>query len=82
MKKSLIVSVILLLAACSPKVPYGRTVTLDSATLMDKIKGGWYGQTIGCTYGGPTEFKYKGGLMMEADGLGGSQSKKEARAPP
>ena len=59
---------VILLAACSheaPKVPYGETVSLDNATLMDKIKGGWYGQTIGCTYGGPTEFKYKGGLIME-----------------
>ena len=56
---------VLLLASCTAKVPYGQTVSLDSATLMDKIRGGWYGQTIGCTYGGPTEFKYKGGLIME-----------------
>ena len=62
-----IISALLLLAACAkaPKVPYGQTVTIDEATLIDKIKGGWYGQTIGCTYGGPTEFKYKGGLIME-----------------
>jgi hypothetical protein len=26
--------------------------------LLDKIKGGWAGQVIGCTYGGPTEFRY------------------------
>ena len=32
---------------------------------MDKIKGGWAGQTIGCTYGGPTEFKYKGGIIHD-----------------
>jgi hypothetical protein len=25
--------------------------------LRDKIKGGWAGQTIGCTFGGPTEFE-------------------------
>lgn len=42
---------------------YGTTYTLDRATLLDKIKGGWAGQTIGCTYGGPTEFKYKGGII-------------------
>ena len=66
MKTSItIISSLLLLAACTAKVPYGQTVTMDDATLMDKIKGGWYGQTIGCTYGGPTEFKYKGGLMMD-----------------
>ena len=56
-----------LLTACasSPKVPYGQTVKMDDATLMDKIRGGWYGQTIGCTYGGPTEFKYKGGIIPD-----------------
>lgn len=32
--------------------------TISKEKLMDKIKGGWAGQTIGCTYGGPTEFKY------------------------
>ena len=31
--------------------------------LLDKIKGGWAGQTIGCSYGGPTEFDFKGGMI-------------------
>ncbi len=26
--------------------------TISKEKLMDKIKGGWAGQTIGCTYGG------------------------------
>ena len=58
---------ILLTAACTSavKIPYGQTASIPSEVLMDKIRGGWYGQTIGCTYGGPTEFKYKGGLIME-----------------
>lgn len=58
---------LVLFAGCSQRaaIPYGETVTLDAATLADKIKGGWYGQTIGCTYGGPTEFKYKGGLIAD-----------------
>lgn len=34
-------------------------VTLTRAELMNKIKGGWAGQTIGVTYGGPTEFRYQ-----------------------
>ena len=52
--------------SCRPSgVPYGRCVTLDEATLADKIKGGWFAQTIGCTYGGPTEFKFTGGLMND-----------------
>lgn len=66
MKTSIIIiSGLLLLSACTHEVPYGQTLTMDDATLMDKIRGGWYGQTIGCTYGGPTEFKYKGGIIMD-----------------
>ena len=68
MRKSILIALtVLLTAACTPvpKIPYGETVRLDTLTLMDKVRGGWYGQTIGCTYGGPTEFKYKGGLIME-----------------
>lgn len=43
--------------------PAGKTLPLD--TLMDKIKGGWAGQTIGCTYGGPTEFYYRGRTIAD-----------------
>lgn len=50
----------------SDAIPYGKTVTIDRATLLDKIKGGWAAQTIGCTYGGPTEFKYKGGMINDS----------------
>jgi hypothetical protein len=31
---------------------------LTKAELRDKIKGAWAAQTIGVTYGGPTEFRY------------------------
>ena len=34
-------------------------VTITKARLLDKIKGGWAGQVIGCTYGGPTEFRFQ-----------------------
>ena len=40
-------------------------VTLTKAQLMDKIKGGWAGQTIGCTYGGPTEFRFCGTMIQD-----------------
>lgn len=40
-------------------------VTLSLERLTDKIKGGWAGQTIGCTYGGPTEFKYNGTMIQD-----------------
>lgn len=55
-----------LFASCRrAAVPYGTTVSLDRATIEDKIRGGWFGQTIGCTYGGPTEFKYKGSIIND-----------------
>ena len=39
--------------------------TLSKERLLDKIKGGWAGQTIGCSYGGPTEFRYKGTFIQD-----------------
>ena len=53
--------------AVSAQMPYNTTVGLKKDVLLDKIKGGWAGQTIGCTYGGPTEFKYKGGLIPDKE---------------
>jgi len=40
-------------------------VTLSLSSLQDKIKGGWAGQTIGCTFGGPTEFQFKGTMIHD-----------------
>ncbi len=40
-------------------------VTITKEQLLDKIKGGWAGQTIGCTYGGPTEFRYSGTMIQD-----------------
>jgi len=40
-------------------------IQMDKAVLKDKIKGGWAGQTIGVTYGGPTEFQYKGTFIQD-----------------
>lgn len=34
----------------------GDKIVMEKSILLDKIKGGWAGQTIGCTYGGLTEF--------------------------
>lgn len=61
--KFLFVSLLLLGAwGCSQP----GTVTLEKDVLMDKIKGGWAGQTIGCTYGGPTEFRYQGRMIDDS----------------
>jgi hypothetical protein len=38
-------------------------VTFTREQLMDKIKGGWAGQTIGVVYGAPVEFKYQGSII-------------------
>ena len=40
-----------------------RPLTTD--VLRDKIKGGWAGQTIGVTFGGPTEFRYRGTMIED-----------------
>lgn len=41
------------------------SVEMSKDTLLDKIKGGWAGQTIGCQYGGPTEFKWRGTMIQD-----------------
>jgi hypothetical protein len=64
-----IVLIFLLLTSCeinkkgSAFLP--ETATLSVDVLKDKIKGGWAGQTIGCTFGGPTEFKFRGTMIQE-----------------
>ena len=45
-------------AEAKQKVKKTTEVKMSREVLMDKIKGAWAGQIIGCTYGGPTEFKY------------------------
>jgi hypothetical protein len=40
-------------------------VTMSRDALMDKIKGGWAGKTIACTYAGPTEFKFNGTMIQD-----------------
>ncbi|MDR2232836.1 MAG: ADP-ribosylglycohydrolase family protein [Tannerella sp.] len=53
-------------ATSNPKqITPGQEITMSKAVLLDKIKGGWAGQTIGCTYGGPTEFKFNGTMIQD-----------------
>jgi hypothetical protein len=42
-----------------------KTVTFTKEQLQDKIKGGWAGQTIGVTFGGPYEFRYNGTFIQD-----------------
>ncbi|MEL7588662.1 MAG: ADP-ribosylglycohydrolase family protein [Prolixibacteraceae bacterium] len=65
------ISWLLALAAtsCTSQLPETRskadsdTVIISKTDLQDKIKGGWAGQVIGCTYGGPTEFRWNGTMI-------------------
>ena len=64
----LLAATVCFFVSCQPKqtaLSDGDTLTLSVADFKDKIKGGWAGQTIGCTYGGPTEFKYRGALIHD-----------------
>jgi hypothetical protein len=62
---------VVMMLATSCSVPSTKSssipseVVLSKDRLMDKIKGGWAGQTIGCTYGGPTEFKFNGTMIQD-----------------
>ncbi len=47
------------------KTEIAKIVTLSKDQLLDKIKGGWAGKTIGCTYGGPIEFNYNGTMVQD-----------------
>jgi len=38
---------------------------IAKSVLRDKVKGGWAGQTIGCTFGGPTEFRFRGTFIPD-----------------
>lgn len=58
----------LCLASCAPKQTVGEPteVKMSKEVLMDKIMGGWAGQTIGVVYGAPTEFKHQGTLIPDS----------------
>jgi hypothetical protein len=43
----------------------GDAFRISRETLQDKIKGGWAGQTIGVTFGWPTEFVYQGTFIQD-----------------
>ncbi|GAB4028321.1 ADP-ribosylglycohydrolase family protein [Spirosoma gilvum] len=68
--KTLLVSLLAFLPAIPPASPPPKTsksaaVTLTKTALQNKIKGGWAGQVIGCTFGGPTEFRFTGTMIND-----------------
>ena len=42
-----------------------KEITIPIDVLKDKIKGGWAGQTIGVTFGGPYEFRFNGTMIQD-----------------
>ncbi|MBK9104298.1 MAG: ADP-ribosylglycohydrolase family protein [Saprospiraceae bacterium] len=59
----------ILAIACNEKksaaTGFSGELTMSKAELKDRIRGGWAGQTIGVTFGGPTEFRFKGTMIQE-----------------
>ena len=52
------------LVAFPPPQEAPDVVELSFEELRDKIRGGWAAQTIGVTFGGPTEFRYNGTMIQ------------------
>lgn len=73
MKIVTILLAVFIIVSCTPKNAADSVssktlefkTTLTKMELTDKIKGGWAGQVIGCTFGGPTEFQFKGSMIND-----------------
>lgn len=46
-----------------------KNITLSKQQLKNKIKGGWAGQVIGVTFGGPYEFQFNGTFIGDYQSL-------------
>jgi ADP-ribosylglycohydrolase len=57
MKKIILFAALFCLAT---RIPAQKNITLTMDRLKDKIMGGWAGQAIGVTFGGPYEFQFNG----------------------
>ena len=54
------------LCSCGVSQKENLNLSLSRDVLFDKVKGAWAGQTIGCTYGGPTEFQYLSTMIPDS----------------
>ena len=59
--------IILLSLTCS--LSSAQEFVISKKNLADKIKGGWAGQTIGVTFGGPYEFRFQGTFIGDYQSL-------------
>jgi hypothetical protein len=62
----ILLSMVILFACNSGDKGTDKTVTMTKAELLNKVKGGWVGQVIGVTYGGPTEFRYLARMIPDS----------------
>jgi len=62
MKKVWLCLILVQICACTD---HFKNFAITRSRLEDKIKGGWAGQVIGCTYGGPTEFRFNQELIPD-----------------
>jgi hypothetical protein len=60
--------------SCNSDADKGKEITMTRAELLNKIKGGWAGQVIGVTYGGPTEFRYLSRMIPDSVEIAWSDS--------
>ncbi len=54
-----------LLLAIVANISAQKNFTITKEELKDKIMGGWAGQTIGVTFGGPYEFRFNGSFIQD-----------------
>lgn len=69
MKQKIVIVLILMisLSSCGTgEKNKASMVEITRAELLNKVKGGWAGQAIGVTYGGPTEFRYLSRMIPES----------------
>jgi hypothetical protein len=57
-------SAFLLLLVFATNISAQKNFTISKEVLKDKIMGGWAGQTIGVTFGGPYEFRFNGSFIQ------------------
>lgn len=62
-KAILILCTVIFVSSCHTSKSELGVVEITRDDLLGKIKGGWAGQVIGCTYGGPTEFQWNGTMI-------------------
>jgi hypothetical protein len=62
----LLLSMVILFGCSSGDTGKDNTVTFTKDELLNKVKGGWAGQVIGVSYGGPTEFRYLSRIIPDS----------------